>query len=113
MNALACKSVKICGKGCNKGFTFTGFHFGNTSLMKNDTADKLYVKVAQTDYTVRSLTANRKCVGKNIVKCFAVSESFFKDRSLSCKLLIAHLAVLGAELVDFVYCFLKLFYFLL
>ena len=45
VHTLACKSVQEHRKGCHKGFTFTGGHFGDFSLMQGDTADELHVVV--------------------------------------------------------------------
>ena len=72
MNALAGKCVKISRKGSNKCFTFTGFHLGDSALMKNYTTDKLNIKVTHTEHTVGSLTANSKSFGKNVIKSFAL-----------------------------------------
>ena len=41
VNSVTRKSVEVSGEGSNKSFTFTCFHFGNTSLMKNNAADDL------------------------------------------------------------------------
>ena len=76
MNAVACKTVEVCGEGSNKSFTFTCFHLGDTSLMKNDSADNLNGIVLHTEHSVACLTANSKCVGKNIVCSFTVCKAF-------------------------------------
>ena len=91
VNTVARKSVEVCGKGCNKSFTFTCSHFGNSALMKNDTADNLHGEVLETDNTPRSLTAGGKCFGKNIVKSFSVCKSFFEFGSFCLKLGIGQL----------------------
>ena len=41
MNALSGQCVEIGRKGCNKGFTLAGFHFGNSALVENNAALKL------------------------------------------------------------------------
>ena len=102
MYALTRKCVKVSRKCSNKSLTFTGLHFGNSALVKNNTADKLYIKVTHTENTGTCLTANSECVRKNIVKCFSVCKSFFKNRSLCCKLLIIHALVFIFQIIDFV-----------
>ena len=45
MTALALQGVQVNRKGGGKGFSFTGFHFGDHSLMQNDPSHQLYVKM--------------------------------------------------------------------
>ena len=94
VNAVARKSVEISGEGSNKSFTFTCFHFCDSSLMKNDTADNLNREVLHTENTPRSLTACGKSLGKDIVKRFAVCKSLLEFGSLCLKLFIRELCIL-------------------
>ena len=78
LNALTGKGVKIRGEGSDQSFTFTGFHFGNSSLMQDYTANNLNGEVTHLKNSPRSLSYRSKSLGKNIVKGFAVFKSFFK-----------------------------------
>jgi hypothetical protein len=73
MHALACESVKVSGKGSGEGFTLTRLHFGNSSLMKYYSAEKLNAEGALAEYTVGGLSYERKSVGQNIVERFTLT----------------------------------------
>ena len=75
MHALARKRVQIRGKGGNERFTFTRFHFGDTSLMQTYAADYLNVEVLHTQNTPARLSQSRECVEQNIVERFALCKS--------------------------------------
>ena len=68
VNALSCKGVSISRQTGNESFTFTCFHFGDTSLMKNDSTDYLNRVRLFAKHSERSFTANRKGVRKNVIK---------------------------------------------
>ena len=51
MNAVACKCVKICRKCSHEGFTFTCFHFTDTSSVKDDTAYDLHTEMLHSQHT--------------------------------------------------------------
>ena len=50
MNAIARQRVKVRRESRHKGFTLTGLHFGDSALMKYDSADDLYGVVLDSDY---------------------------------------------------------------
>ena len=60
VNALACKGVKIRRESCHKSFAFTGFHFGDSALVKDDTADNLDGEVLHSENTPRRFADNCK-----------------------------------------------------
>ena len=95
--AFACEGVEVRRKGSNQGFTFTGFHLGNTSLVQDDSADYLYGEVLHSKHTPARLAACGKCVGKNIIESLAVCKSFFEKNGLVFKLALAHLSILVLE----------------
>lgn len=110
MHTLTGKCIKISRESSNESFTLTCLHLGNSALMKNDTADKLYLKVFHSEYTPACLTAYGKSIRKNVIKSFSVCKSFLKDRSLSCEFLIVHILILGLKVKNFVDCFAEFLY---
>ena len=88
--ALAAECNQIRGECGNEGLTFTCSHLCNTSLEKNNTAEYLYRIGLYTENSPHSLTAYRKCIGENVIECFAVFKPFFECRSLCLKLTVGH-----------------------
>ena len=72
MNPTSRKRIKICGKSCNEGLTFTCFHLRDTSLMKDDTADKLHAVMFHIKNTPCRLSYRCICLGQKIVKALSV-----------------------------------------
>ena len=87
-NSLFLKGIKICRKSGYKGFSFTGFHLCYASLMKNDTADKLYLKVLHTKHSYRRFPYSGICLRENVVKGFSVFKTLLKFNCFIPKLLI-------------------------
>ena len=67
-----------------------GFHLGDSALVKNNTADNLNGEVLHTKHSPACLTTGCKCFGENIVCCFAVGKSFFKNCCLVLEFTFAH-----------------------
>ena len=86
--AFAVKGIKVCRKCSYKGFTFTCFHFRNSSLMKNNAADKLYTEMAHTHNSPCCFPYCCVCFGKKAVESFSVFISFFKFNCFGFKLVI-------------------------
>ena len=63
VHALACKRVEICRKGRHHRLTFTRFHFGNSTLVKYDTAYNLHVVVAHVKYALGRFAHYGKGIG--------------------------------------------------
>ena len=78
VNALSCKRVKISGKGSNKSLTLTCLHLGNSSLMKQYTAEQLNAEGSLTENSVRRLSDESECLWQYIVKSFTVGKIGFK-----------------------------------
>ena len=78
VNPFACKGIKVCRKCSNQSFTFTCFHFSNSSLMKNDTTDNLNIEMLHSKHTPGGLTADRKGFRENVVKSLPLCKSFLK-----------------------------------
>ncbi len=102
VNALARERVEVRRKRCHERLAFARTHFGDTSLMKRDTADKLNVKVAHTQHSLARFSHHRVCVGKNMVESFAVREPLFEHVRLTYERIVIHRRVLGRESLDFV-----------
>ena len=102
MNALACKRVEICGESCHKRFAFTGFHFGNTSLVKNDTAKHLHAEGAFTEYAVVCLANSGKSLGQNIIQGFSCGKTVAEYLCHALQFGIAHCTVCIGKSVDLV-----------
>ena len=48
MDAFSRQGIQIGGEGCDQGFTFACFHFGDVALVQENTTHQLYIKSAQT-----------------------------------------------------------------
>ena len=68
MNALSVERICICSQAGNECFTFTCLHFGDTSLMQDDSAYYLDRERLFTQNSPCSLTADGKSIGQHIVK---------------------------------------------
>ena len=62
MNAFAGQRVQICGHGGHQRFTLAGFHFGNSSLMQNNAAQKLNIERTLSQHPVVRFTHGRKSI---------------------------------------------------
>ena len=62
VNALAFQRIQVGWKCGYQGLTFTSLHLSDTSLMKNDTTDQLYLEVLHSKYSLGSLTDGSKCL---------------------------------------------------
>jgi hypothetical protein len=48
VNAATRDCVQVCGRGCHKGFSFTGAHFGDVAEVQSGTTHELHVEVTHT-----------------------------------------------------------------
>ena len=67
VRSLAFESVKVDGERRDKCFSFSRFHLGDLSLMKDNSADKLDVKVPQARGPDRCFSDGRKSFRKDVV----------------------------------------------
>ena len=88
VNALAGKCVKVRCNAGNESFTFTCSHFGDSSLMKNDSADELNGIGLLFKDTPCSLADCCESLRKDSVKGFALFESVLEFKGLSLELCI-------------------------
>ena len=97
MDPLSRNRIEIGRKGCDEGFSFAGFHFADSSLMKNYSADYLYRIMLHSEHTPSSLAANSKCFGQHTVKRLARRISFLEFGSFFSQLLVGKRCHLGFE----------------
>ena len=112
VNALALKSIQVCGKSSYKSLTFTCLHLGNTSLMQNDTADELYSEVLHPEASPCAFTAYRKSFRKDVIESLAISKPVSELLRLASQLIIRqrlHLFIIGLDAVDYLLYLLHLF----
>lgn len=57
---MARERVQICRKRFGDGFSFTGFHFRNATLVQHNTAQKLHIEMSLPDGALCCLAHNRK-----------------------------------------------------
>ena len=112
VNALAFKSIQVCGKSSYESLTFTCLHLGYTSLMQNDTADELYSEVLHSEASPRTFTAYRESFRQYVIESLAVSEPVFELLGLASQFIIGqrlHLFVVSLDAVDYLLYLLHLF----
>ena len=97
MHALSGQCVEVGGQNNRLRFTFTGFHFGDTALVQNDTAQNLHGKVWCSQYPVSRFTADGKSVGKNIVQRLPRRQAIFEQLRLTLELTFRHGVVFVLE----------------
>ena len=100
MDILACKAVQIGWKGCNKGFTLTGFHFRNIPLVKEDSSNHLDIENAQTKCSLAYFSCQGKGFREQIIQRFTVSGPCFKFLGLLNDFRFGKLFVLTFQTID-------------
>ena len=95
--------VQVSRKGGNEGFTFTGFHLGDTALMEDNTTDQLYAVVLHTEGTFCCLADGCECFRENGIQGFASVVAVFIFLCLGTQLFIGQRLHGRAESFDFVY----------
>ena len=101
MHTSAGQGIQV-GRHCgNQRFSFTGFHFGDFSLMQNNTAQQLDMERALAQDAVISLPDGRKGIRQNIIQRFSRGKPVLQNRSHAAQLVIAHGAVSIRKRLDF------------
>ena len=88
MDAFSWKCVQISRKCRHKRLTFTCTHLGNTTLVQNNTTDKLYSVMTHTDTSPCCLSYNGISLRKNVVKRLSFIQSVLKLLCFSFQFLI-------------------------
>ena len=73
--AFAGKCVQVHRQRRYQCFPFTGAHFRNFALMQDDTADHLYVVMAQAEYTLARFAHHSKRFRQELVQRFALAQA--------------------------------------
>ena len=95
--------IQVSRKGGNEGFSFTGFHLGDTALMEDNTTDQLYAVVFHTEGTFCCLADGCECFRENGIQGFASVVAVFIFLCLGTQLFIGQRLHGRAESFDFVY----------
>ena len=102
VHAITGESIQIGRQSRHKGFTFTGFHLGDTSLVQHNATDNLYGEVLHAQHTPPRLTADGKSIRENIICGLSVRETFLQDHGLIFELILAHSCILFFKCKHFV-----------
>ena len=88
-SAVARERVQICRKRFGDGFSFTGFHFRNATLVQHNTAQKLHIEMSLPDGALRCLAHNRKGLRQKAIQRFARAEDVYKRQVTSVRIIAA------------------------
>ena len=69
------QSIEDQGGRSDKGLSFTSLHFGNSSLVKNQSANKLDIKVSHAKGSPTNLTNAGKSLDHKVINLFATHRS--------------------------------------
>ena len=75
VDTSAFQGIQICRKSGNQSLTFAGSHLCDTSLVKDNSTDKLYLIVFHPQYTFGSFTNGCKCFRKEIIQRLALFQA--------------------------------------
>ena len=93
MHAFAGQRVQISRQNRHQRFAFTGFHFGNSALVQDDTADDLNREGLHPEHTPGGLPCRRKRVRQDVIEGLPVGKPLLQFRGFPAKLLIRQFAV--------------------
>ena len=93
MDALTGQCIQIGRKSRHQRFSFTGFHFGDSALVQDNSAHELYREVFHAQNAPGSFPADSKGFRQNIIGCFAVFQAFFKFIGFFPQLGVGHCGV--------------------
>ena len=88
VNALAFQRIQVGWKCGYQGLTFTSLHLSDTSLMKNDTTDQLYLEVLHSKYSLGSLTDGSKCLWQKVIQGCSFFQTFLIFSCLTAKFFV-------------------------
>ena len=100
MHAFASQRVQIGRKGRDERFAFARLHLCNVALMQKDSAHQLGIESPQAKRTFRRLAAIGESLGQQIIKCFALGQTFFELRRFGLQLCVAQRFEFGFEGID-------------
>ena len=100
VNAVARERVQICRKRFGDGFSFTGFHFRNATLVQHNTAQKLHIEMSLPDGALCCLAHNRKGLRQKAIQRFARAEPLLEFHGLCAQRLIRKRMQFRFQLID-------------
>ena len=103
MHAFSRQCVQISRQGGGQGFTFTGFHFRDLALMKNDPPNQLNIKMPHVQRAHRCLPDGGKRFRKKVIKIFTLIEALSEFSGTGFELFIAeglNFRLQGVDLID-------------
>ena len=103
VDALSGQGVEVSGQGGYQGLAFTGLHFGDTALVKDDAADELDPVGAHAQHPPGRLPAGSKGLGQDIVQRLTVLETLLKFGGLGLQLLVCQGLVLLLQRFDLIH----------
>ena len=110
VNTFALHRIQNARQSRHQSFTFTSFHFGNFSFVKNHTADQLNVKMTHFKRSNRCFANNRKNFWQDFIQSFFFFLNFFlKFFERFFELFVAHFFEFFAQSINFGNFFLEPF----
>ena len=86
VDAFAVEGIQICRKRRHERFAFTGLHFCDAALMKDNSADKLHVEVPHIESALARFANDCESVRQQVLERLSVLESLLEfgcfDREL-------------------------------
>ena len=101
MNALAFEGVEIDGKGCDQGFAFTGFHFGDGAVVQHHAADHLHVEMAHAQGALGGFADRGEGRNEKVVQGLAGGQFGPETCGFGLQVIIREGGKFGFQLVDF------------
>ena len=103
VDAFAGEGVEVGGQGGHQGLTFTGLHFGNTTLMEDDAADELDAVGTEAQDTVCRFPTGGKGFGEDVVQGGAAGQACLELVGLGTELFIGEGFVFVGQCLNFIY----------
>ena len=78
VDAFSLQCVEIARKCCNQRLAFTGAHLCDSSLMKDDAANDLYLERFHAERPAVGLAHCRKRFRQDVIQCLAIGQTLFE-----------------------------------
>ena len=89
VDAFAVESIQICRKRRHERFAFTGLHFCDAALMKDNSADKLHVEVPHIESALARFANDCESVRQQVLERLSVLESLLEFGCFGLELFVA------------------------
>ncbi len=103
VHTAALQGIQIRRRRGNKRLTFTGLHLGNTTLMKNNTADQLHPVMLHAKDTLCCFADSRKGLHKQIIQGLSICKTLLVLCCFCPKLLIRKRLHLRTKRLNLIY----------